>query len=286
VDKALKQAFYVLIVILFFQTVSASEKVFILVPGFFNSSVPAPQKNILDPWDQPYFSKEIISVFLKSNYKVYIAKNLNPVGSLDENAKLLVQFLDQVPCDHCEMQIIAHSAGGLYSLKALTLKKFPVKKLITLSTPFAGLQFLDHFRSDAPGLDSVLKFICLENLQDLTAAHVKDFMKTIKVQQPLQLFMFAGFQKTSIFFNDWNNLSWPLIFFQNFMSEGSDGIVTVQSSLAGAQYNVATVVQQSVVPIEHWEMIADQRFFSAIGVWNYPQIGQAQEKLYQYLIGL
>lgn len=272
---------------------SAAEKVFILVPGFFNSAIPSlPLKmslpEMLNPWEQPYFSKDVINVFKKEKVRVHVVKNLSPLGGIRENGELLADYLEQVPCSSCEMTIIGHSAGGLYALWALSHKNFPVKKLITLSTPYGGLKFLESLNQNVPGLESALNFFWMENLVNLTADKVAQELSQIKIQQTLVLEVHAGYQSTSLFINDWENLSWPLAILQQLADGPSDGIVTVKSSLSARGYDFGPQVHMQIVedliPIEHWEMAADSRFFRFLNVWNYQEIAFAQRELFRGFI--
>ena len=58
----------------------AKQEIVVLVPGFFNSFAPE------------YFSSEIVNTFQKRGLKVYIASDLNPVGTVEDNGTRLSFF--------------------------------------------------------------------------------------------------------------------------------------------------------------------------------------------------
>lgn len=62
----------------------------VLVPGFFNTAVPA---DINARKDGVYWSKEIREVFKNAGYNVFVADNLSPVGTIEQNGQNLLNYI-------------------------------------------------------------------------------------------------------------------------------------------------------------------------------------------------
>ena len=114
----------------------AKQEIVVLVPGFFNSFTPE------------YFSDEIVNSFQKRGLKVYVAGDLNPVGTVEDNGARLSNFFSRIEANEnqkVDFNIVAHSAGGLYALYVANQNKFTIKNLITIATPYKGVEFLQKW---------------------------------------------------------------------------------------------------------------------------------------------
>lgn len=257
----------------------------VLVPGFFSSAIPAPVVGG-NPWAQPYFSQDIVS-YLHNSGRLWVVDNLSPVASVEENGQRVIGFLQthKAEMGADPVILIAHSAGGLYSIFAASHSDFPITRIITMSTPFQGLRFLQTLEDHNVDVDTLVSPFCLENLLGLKQTHVEAFLKEIRFKRPLRIDVFAGYQQASVAFWDYHNLSEALVPFQALNGEASDGIVTVRSSLAAtplkaANPNLNLQIHQQPIALEHWEMILDADFSRALGVLNISSLVNAQKRAY------
>ncbi|MEZ0390968.1 MAG: alpha/beta fold hydrolase [Pseudobdellovibrionaceae bacterium] len=260
----------------------------VLVPGFFNSAVPAPIMGG-NPWKQPYFSQDIISYLTTSGEQIWVVDTLNPLGSVEENGEKLLTFLQ----NHREqlqgpILLIGHSAGGLYSLYAAARSDLEINQIITISTPFAGLEFLDTLERNHIPVSKLAAPFSLGNLLQLRNEKVQAFLSDLKFQKPIRVDVFAGYQGASIFTWDWKNLSQPMLPFQALTQADSDGIVSVRSSLAAGALKAKRLLNLQIHPepieLEHWEFNLDAKLMLAFGVVNIPSLQTAQKWAYYNLL--
>lgn len=266
----------------------------VLVPGFFNSVIPAPQAGG-NPWKQPYFSQDIVRSLSQNRDSVWVVDNLNPLGGIQENGERLIRFLKQhlteMPATERSKQLIliAHSAGGLYSLYAAAHSDLPISRLITLSTPYHGLSFLDNLAQAHIPVESLVTPFALQNLLGLMETQVQNFLSQLKLRRPLRLDVFAGYQPASVWTWSYHALSPPLAVFQALIQEPSDGIVSVRSSLeASALFTQNPSLELNIhrerLDLEHWELIANAELFALIGVLNIESLKTAQWRAYREIL--
>lgn len=259
----------------------------VLVPGFFSSAVPAPD-HLGNPWDQPYYSKDIVHFLSTRSSHLWVVDTLNPVGGVEENGQRLVHFLERRAADFGNKPIVllSHSAGGLYSLYAAANSSLPISQIITMSTPFKGLKLLQAVEEKGVPIATLAAPFCLDNLLGLKTKPVVDFLQSLNLSKPLRLDVFAGYQTTSLMTWDWHYLSAPLVPFQALIQESSDGIVNVQSALNPEdllrrnQGVVDIHVHPERLNLEHWEMILDAELTHLYGVLNADSLRSAQAKIY------
>ncbi len=266
----MKKIIGAILISLFSITISAKDVV-VLVPGFFNAFAPE------------YFSKDIIQSFQKKGFSVYVIEGLNPIGSIEENGAKLIPQLKQIQKNESgKLNIVAHSAGGFYSLYAIQNGNLDVNNLVTVSTPYLGLDFLQAWRDDSSLFTSLTDLCSLSGLRQLTPAYVEQFAKTIRVPEKLKIFTYGGWQPRSL--DIWNarNLSGVLRITDHFIPGDSDGIVSFKSSLGIHGFLTTTnksakmfVDPNFTIPLEHWEQVLDYRSFLLLGTRN---IGVVQER--------
>ena len=270
---------------------SFAAKQIVLVPGFFSSAIPAPQTGG-NPWKQPYFSQDIVQSISRNGDHVWVVDNLNPVGGIQENGERLIQFLNQHLANLNDAEkseqliLVAHSAGGLYSLYAAAHSDLPISRLITLSTPFHGLNFLDNLEQAHLPLEALAAPFCLENLLGLRESSVQGFLSTVRIRRPLRMDVFAGYQPVGLMTWNFRVLSPPLVAFQVFIGEPSDGIVAVRSSmdasaLTAQNPSLQLVIHPSPIALEHWELVVDSQMYRLIGVLNIEGLRRAQTQSYR-----
>ena len=268
----------------FFASITKASEVVVLVPGFFNSFAPQ------------YFSPEIVATFARHGFKVYIAGTLDPLGTIETNGSRLESVLSKIEATEghrVQFNIVAHSAGGLYSLWVAHNQKFAIKNLFTISTPFLGIDFIKAWMDDYSLFNELSKLAYLEGLRQLTPSGVSTFLNSIRVSPALKIVAFAGYQNESFDITDARNISWPLRITSHFISGRSDGIVSYKSALGlgairttdstkAAQF----VVNNVVLNLEHWEQVVDSQAFIFLGIRNTSFIADEQKRFYESLAGL
>lgn len=261
----------------------------VLVPGFFSSAIPAPGGGIV-PW-KPYFSRDIVKYLELSGDRVWVVDNLSPLGSVEENGQRLIRFLDSHAGEMAgqSLLLIAHSAGGLYSVYAAAHSNHPIDHIITVATPFQGLKFLETLDRNHIPVEDIVTPICLENLLGLREKAVVDFLGNIRFHRPLRLDVWAGYQKASPVTWNWRFLSAPILPIHALTTEKSDGVVTVKSALAatpllGRKANLNLQIHHEPIGLEHWEFNLDADFAIAYGVLNISSLRNAQEWAYYKLL--
>ncbi|MBL7670262.1 MAG: alpha/beta hydrolase [Bdellovibrionaceae bacterium] len=264
----------------------ASARNIVLVPGFFNSLVPALNRQG-DPWKQPYFSRDIIQGLTEAGYKTWVVDNLNPVGGIEENGKRLLDFLTARTQDFGDQPVVlvGHSAGGLYALYAIAHGDFDIAQFIAVNTPFRGLKFLTTLEKNHIPIKTIAAPFCLENLIGLNEENVRVFINSLSIRKPLRIDVFASYQASRIDTWNYRSLSAPMNIFQALANEASDGIVTLRSAWASKDLSAKNshfeiYNHPQTVDLEHWEMAADYRFFNLAGVWNTNALRRAQRKAY------
>lgn len=255
-----------------------TQEVVVLVPGFFNS------------FTAEYFSDNIVSTFQKRGLKVYVVKGLNPVGTVEENGERLTRFLNQVELlekRKVDFNIVAHSAGGLYTLYVAHKQMFSIKNLITVSTPYKGVEFVQKWAENCTIFDILTRLAYLEGLRQLSPNGVNKFIESIRVPANLKITAFGGLQGKSL--DIWNarNLSLPFRVTGAYISEKSDGIVGFSSSMAVGRIKTTAgilAVQKSYpdykINLDHWEQVLDGYSFLILGIRNPSYIVKEQTRFY------
>lgn len=258
-----------------------AKEVLVLVPGFFNSFTPE------------YFSDEIIQVFRDRGFKVYVAEGLHPTGTIEENGSRLEKILANIEKQEQQsigFNIVAHSAGGFYTLYVANKQKFNIKNILTISTPYKGVEFVDAWMENSALFNSLTQLACLEGLAQLTPDGVKEFLKQIRVSPQTKIVAFGGFQRKSL--DIWNArfLSLPLRVTSHYISGDSDGIVAYKSALGVGE--ILTTDQKRAIQLtdpkyflnlEHWEQVLNGHSFILLGIRNTGYIHQEQHRFYSGL---
>mgnify|MGYP001576514392 CR=1 FL=1 len=267
------------LLLLFMTTEALAKDVVVLVPGFFNSFAPE------------YFSQDIIRSFEEKGFKVYSTKNLNPIGTIEENGMRLENFLAKIETlenTKVSFNLVAHSAGGFYSLFVADRQNFDIKNIFTVSTPYKGIE-LQRWLND-PTVSCILTdYLHLGALAQLTKSGVTKFLKGIRVSPKVKITAFGGYQNKSLNIWDAQFLSPPLRFTSDFISEISDGIVGYSSSLGlNSLLTTNNMMIQIKKPkyffaLEHWEQVLDSSAFLLLGIFNTSYIREEQLRFYSIL---
>lgn len=263
---------------------SFAKEVVVLVPGFFNTFTPE------------YFSQDIINSFTQKGFQVYIAQGLNPIGTIEDNGTRLENFFQQVEKNenhHVVFNVVAHSAGGFYSLWLAGRQKFEIKNILTVSTPYKGIEFVQTWLERSILFRAVTDLARLDGLVELTAPGVKNFMDTVRISAQTKVFAFGGFQNKGLDFTDARQMSIPLRITDHFITGISDGIVGFSSAMGIGDLKTTanTYAQQFkdekfMINLEHWEQVLDSRSFLILGIRNTNVIRNEQIRFYSGLADL
>lgn len=266
--------------LLFSAQVSLAKEVVVLVPGFFNSFTPE------------YFSQAIVDSFTQKGFQVYIATGLNPIGTIEDNGARLENVLQQVEKienHRVNFNLVAHSAGGFYSMWVANRQKFEIKNIYTVSTPYKGVEFIQTWLDRSFVFRTLTDLAHLDGLVELTANGVKQFMSTIRVSPQTKIYAFGGYQNEGLDITDARQMSIPLRVTSFYISEKSDGIVGFSSSLGISETNLKTTAQTPAtvlkdpkyfLNLEHWEQVLDYRSFVFLGIRNTHYIQGEQTRFY------
>lgn len=272
-----------LLVLFFTYPVQGKAKTIVLVPGYFGSALPS---DFTSGWKTPYFSQDIIRLYERAGYRVFVVNNLNSVGSIEENGKHVVDFLTAVKAQlepGESLQVIAHSAGALYTLYATDHVEIPIHKMLTLSTPFEGLEFIDHLTEDLPALPELEKVFHLASLNQLRPQYVADFLKSLKAAPGYPIISYTGGAPRRLQFWDAANLSPEFYLTEEFMNEASDGIVTARSATSRAGL-MGESPGDEYIHLDHWKQVMDADFFILMGMTDTGFIRKEQIRFYSQLL--
>lgn len=263
---------------------SSTDEVVVLVPGFFNSFAPE------------YFSKDVSNSFTRKGLKVYIATGLNPIGTIEENGAGLESILnqiEQIQGHHVTFDLVGHSAGGLYSLWVAHRQKFQIKNILTVSTPFQGVDFVQNWLTNCLPFQTLANLAHLDGLKQLTHDGVQKFLSQIRISPETNVFAFAGFQPEGFDLTDARVISGPLRITSYYTPGSSDGIVSFNSALGLGQ--IMTTENTSArqfkdarfyIALEHWEQVLDASSFLLLGIRNTDYIRDEQIRFYSGLADL
>lgn len=259
------------------QLSSGTKRIVVFVPGFFNSFAPE------------YFSSDIVSAMQSKGYTVVIAQKLNPVGTIEDNGervlKLFVNLKQLAP--NAEVHVIGHSAGGLYALYAINKGARYIKTLVTVSTPFNGVEFVENWRDNSWAFRTLMDLAHLDGLRQLTSPYVQRFIQSVRVPSTLNILAYGGYQPVKWDVTNAANMTAVLSVTDAFITGPSDGIVSFAS--ATWMTNIPTTEKtlnkvrsdkSFVLDLEHWEQCLDYRHFYMLGVRNPHVIRDRQVKFY------
>jgi pimeloyl-ACP methyl ester carboxylesterase len=265
-----------------FATHQPKDKIIILVAGFFNSFAPE------------YFSDDIIQALKAKGFKVIVAEKLNPVGTIEDNGERVLKILNAVHLKNpnADMTALGHSAGGLYALYAINKGAHYIKNLITVSTPFDGVEFIERLRDRSDIIKDLSDLCFLDGLRQLTKPFVRHFLSSIKVPSTLKIHAFGGYQPVDLNIFDAANMSAVLSVTDSYITGKSDGIVGYSSSVASAliptleNSTIKINTNPAALKLEHWEQVLDYKNFILLGTPNIELIQERQFKFYSSVADL
>ena len=266
---------------------------YVLVPGFFNSLVPGA---IHKGQAKPYFSTAVVRT-LAAKGDVAIVDGLHPTGTIAQNGETLLGFLRTLEEKNPgrRFSLIGHSAGGLYILHALSsYPSFPADVVVTMATPYGGIDFIDRLAKGMPGLEKLSEFLKFASLKEFRRERMVDVLQRYAVPEGLRWIAIAGEQPPCLLLQcaDAKHLSWLLTITQNLTRKPSDGVVSVDSALAlgtrvlrsrsGGVHPIERW-EHKIFPLEHWEMVEESVLFKLLGVSNTSQIRDLQVSFFSEL---
>jgi hypothetical protein len=265
-----------------------SAPVVVLVPGFFNSLAAGSEGT-------PYFSKTIIDSLQAQGFETVVVDNLSPLAGIEENGERLLLYLGELVSQPQfagrALHMIAHSAGGLYAMYALTkMPGLPVQTLATVSTPFEGVGFVERLDQSGSLFRTLVNILNMDRIFELTRPQVNNFLSQVQLPTSLRLMVLGGGQQPCLLMScvQSSNLSWLLTATDFLTKEFSDGIVTKASAQA-ASLHLNIPIERPTSPrlnLEHWEQVMDYRFFSLLGVRDIGNIARKQSEFYGALATL
>lgn len=272
------------------------QKIVVLIPGFFN--LPGVEaKEITDPERINYFSNHVLQTIENQGFKTIVFKNLDPVGGIEANGNKTLEDLNAIANKYkgCELNVIAHSAGGLYTAHALTKNpSLPIVNVVTISTPYQGAKILELI-TWIPGWKTVARWLNLKSIIEFDTINSESIVSQFRVPESVRWMTIAGAQTPCLLLSCTNpqKLSWLLSVAWSFSDVEGDGVISVDSAtLANSdltnEYGEIKTVESwpEVVSLEHWEQVLDPNLFKALGVTHVDWISEQQEELFTRIVSI
>ncbi|KAF9204155.1 hypothetical protein BGZ49_005628 [Haplosporangium sp. Z 27] len=211
-------------------------------------------------WDNPDFSFDywygVREALNDIGCNVYTAK-VPPFSGIQQRAKRLQGYIEQTVPHGSEVNLIAHSMGGLdcrYLISHIKSPHFKVKSLTTLATPHRGSSFADYVMSDIVGKARLEKFWTILNLvgiergaaDNLTTHYIsKEFNPNTPDDPDVKYFSFGASYQPGLFSRF--RFPWKVI---NDREGPNDGLVSVESSKWGTY--VRTIPNADHMDLMNW----------------------------------
>lgn len=267
-------------------SVFSNAKVVVFVPGYFNSLIPGHIDQKLKY--NPYWSYNIINIYRKAGYKVFVVNNLNPVAKIETNGALLLKYLDSIQneIDPDEgFSVIAHSSGGLYTIAANNIRPLPIRKMIAINTPFDGVDFIEKITKAYPCLVELEKRINLQSINQLRPSLVREFLSHLNAKPQFPIMGVAGGQERNIY-NLLDAAYLTPIFYltQALMDVPSDGVVTRRSAMAVPSHLVDVQESSEYILLDHFKQNLGAEYYQSLGLQNTDYIRKEQNRFYSRLL--
>lgn len=270
-------------------TLEAHKPVIIFVPGFLNG--------VVHSIDGHYFADEIIAHYQNAGAEVLtINEELQSTGEVEDNGRRLQRTLEQKWSNpeykNRPIEIVAHSAGALFSLYAATHSDLPITKIISISSPWRGADIVD--KTPLNVLAKLLDQAQVKALIQYKREKIEPLIGQWPARRNLKIFCLAGQQNL-----DWRRanraeyLSWPLSVAQSFIDKASDGVISVDSALPASspskpewldKWDFVDTSAYPRLPLDHMEQAHKSEIFRLLGVSNPEYIRNAQLSFYDFLL--
>ncbi len=284
-------------------------KIVVLVPGTLNSAVPGTPGS--SPHNRVYFSQAIIDTVTKFVCHTYVVKGLTWFGDFKTNGgtvfKELIDWQEQHPVLRgLPIEIIAHSAGGFYSLQAASLNyslgsPLNFTRMHFLSTPLKGLELANIlssnnlvrrqmeklFNRNYAGLD-------LRGLWQLRSPQTQAFLDDLVVPNDIEVNAYAGIQTPPPSLDrEFESAFLPPVFqaFEFLMDRLGDGIVSAESALGqplihstnGNLFLNLHPHPEAEIPLDHVEEVWDFKYLEYLGFQETSHVEAEQIKFIESL---
>ena len=265
----------------------AAETHVLLVPGTLNRLI------------GNYFCDDIVNVFREAGVEVSIAKNLSPLGSYLENGTLLQNEMDRV-CGEKNLWLVAHSAGGLYSLAAIRQSRCRVHGLVAIASPLEGAELVTVFRPTLAWrlfqMLAPLLWFKVNIFRDFIPERMPDFYKNLGVlPRGFQFYSVPAEQPVATRLSE----MWDAEFLNPHLSAlgyeingPNDGLVSVRSARGNSVRiqveggrEAQPISLEPPVRLDHQEQFRDQRYFNFLHR-NASLMRSRQRELYQRIAEL
>lgn len=263
----------------------------VLIPGFFDlfgTGAPPPLSEI------GYFSNAILAEVQRSGFEPIVLQNLEPLANIAINGQHVREALEAIAVARpgCQLTLITHSSGGIYTAYALDKNpNLPVKQVVTLSAPYNG-SALTEIADLIPNWGKFAGWLNLASLTEFGEDNMRAVVSGFRLPR-VRWVALAASQPGCFLLNctDPRRLNSLLsaIWFPT-MVEG-DGLVSVDSALGTDLRMTATDGRAFKmerwnlhIPLNHWETTLDARLFRLLGVGNVAWIEQQQISLYREIL--
>ena len=269
---------------------AATRPLAVLVPGYFN--LPGRQPPLL-PGEWNYFSKVVVSTLQAEGFETHVIRDLNPVGTMAENGAALLRDLENLVAAHpdARISVIAHSAGGIYTAKALTENpRLPIQTVVTIATPYQGAELADLVKW-VPGYEEITRALDLTSLYEFESGRIGGIVSTLKVPRRVRWVALGAAQEVCALDSclQADHMSSVLSLAWSFMDEPGDGVVSLRSATQVAlnrhEGGQVAVEHWPDLPIalDHWKVVVEADNFRLVGVTDPEWIGRSQRALFQEL---
>ncbi len=272
-----------LLLALFLAPIAQANKVLVLVPGFLSFS------------GSKYFSPDIIKTFRQHGYDVYVASNLNPIGTIRQNGEKLVEALNEIERKRgqkVEFNLLGHSAGGLYSLYAANTRQFNIQNIVTVATPFGGVGLSNQILNNLTGLQQLAQFLNLESMIEFTTEKIQKFLNTISLPAAVKISSFGGDQKMGLNPDTDFRVIPEILMLPYMLASGlNDGLVSLSSANPLMHFkNLKNKVLRdqtstfNSINLDHIDQVIDYRIMLGFGFLNANILRAEQIKFYTNIV--
>jgi len=262
----------------------------VLVPGYFNfPGVKAPFLN----QRLQYFSSTILATLRAEGLTPVMIEDLDPVGTVAENGDRVKTHFRQIAKQHpsTKISVIAHSAGGLYTAKALTDQPdLPIQEVITIATPYKGAELADLIKW-IPAQEEILNVLDLRSLREFQSDQIGAVTSQLRLPRKVRWVALGAEQEVCHLASCWHayHMSWILSLAWSFMERRGDGVVSVESathSVLPAQGGGLIQMenwQDVPIPLDHWKVVLEPALFKAVGVTDTDWIAGQQQAIFKQM---
>lgn len=286
-----------------------NSRAIVLVPGTLNSAVPGSPE---DPYKNFYYSQAITSTVAKQFCDFYVVKGLSWFGDFQNNGEVvfneLTEWQNQNP--HLKdkpLDVIAHSAGGFYSLfaahqNAKLNSPLKFRKMHFISTPLHGLELANILTANPLVkkqmerlFNRVYSGLDLRGLWQLQTDQTERFLGQLEIPETIEIHTYAGSQSApSSWKDEFASPFLPPVFqaFEFLIDGPSDGIVSVDSAYwipvlkttnSGILHSIFPH-REITLPLDHVEEVWDSSYLEYLGFKRTDHVSREQTRLIESIL--